>query len=195
MNLIVFGPGMEDRPLPDWAFLPIPYESLTALEVLVQRIGQEIYHNNDINILGLPWVNPRGRGKAYASVNDYLNDPVLLRRALELAFIAPRATYLANRAVITSDPDLEEQLKLTGAWVTSHLSTAIPHHSVVWWNFDPEFHAVFDTYTAHARAEQRDAALLRDVAKNLNLPGTSTTLTAFCSALSPLFQLKKATRR
>ena len=181
MNIIVIGPQMEERPLPDYSLRPVPKQSLSAVEILVTRIGEKFCKSRVI-IIGLPWVNPRGRGKLTASLYDYLEDPIYLRRALEVAFIAPRATYRADGALIAADSSLEKQLNQLQNWVLSHLSPAVPSNRIVWHSFDPVFEATF------CKVGSDGATKARDLANTVSLSETNITLRLFCDAVRVLFQ-------
>ena len=183
MNIVVLDRYIENRPLPDYALRPVPMHTNSAVEILVKRIGMEIYSSPSVTIIGLPWVNPRGRGKRITSLSDYLNDPVQMRRALEVAFAAPRANCIADRAVIAVDISSQTQLRGSRDWVVSHLSSAIPQDHMVWHVFDPNLEAVFAEV-----ANGQDAGLPRKFAETVALPSTNAILKSFCDALHPLFK-------
>ena len=131
MNLVVFGPDMESRPMPAWALRPIDSPVLTGVEQLVESAGHAIF--------GVPWVSPRGHGRQYASISDYLDDPVLLWRALEVALRAPRSPV--QGAVIAADGYLETLMSSARGMVDRHLSSGSSGENVVWWVFNPPFNA------------------------------------------------------
>lgn len=135
MNLVVFGPGMETRPMPEWALRRLSLAVLTPVEELAQSGGHAVF--------GVPWVNPRGRGRAVASLADLLNDPVHLRRALEVALIAPRSP--ADAAVVAVDADLREDLGSARDWVLPRVSARFPKNRVLWWVFDPSLTLLNDS--------------------------------------------------
>ena len=116
LNLVVFGPDMESRSMPTWALRPVDAGVLTGVEKLIQSTGHAIF--------GVPWVNPRGHGRDYASLADYLNDPVVLRRAPEVALRAPRNRV--DGAVIAADAHLESLLPSVRDQVISRLSSTLP---------------------------------------------------------------------
>lgn len=173
---------MEDRPLPNWALRPVAASSLTALEVLVERVGREIYSRATVTIVGAPWVNPRGRGRANASVEDYLNDPVSLYRVLEVCFNAPRASYLAESVLVAGHANLKRQIKRARDWVEPRLNAPIPLERILWYSFACDLPALLGT-----RSNRQNAQSLRDLARTVPLPGTASALEAFCDALRPLF--------
>ncbi len=133
--MVVYGPGMEARPLPQWALRPVDDGSLTALEVAARRVGAE--RGSPITILGPPWVNPRGRSRATASIEDYLADPLILLRALTVAFKAPRAPYLADGAVVGVPIELEKEMGEARSWVTRN-ARELPLEPIAWFPLGPE---------------------------------------------------------
>lgn len=183
MNLIVLGPNMEERPLPIWALRPVPNQSQSPLETLIRRIGEEVYNRLPVTILGLPWVNPRGRGRLTASLIDYLDDPVYLRRALEVAFISPRASNIADGAVVACDICFETQLLAVKDWLTPRLSRQISLGRIVWHCFDPDFATVFES-----EVNNQETDSVRELAENRAIPGTNPTLGRLCQVLGSLFQ-------
>lgn len=129
VNIVVFGPGMEARPLPQWALRPVDDGSLTALEVAARLVGTEC--GTAITILGPPWVNPRGRSRATASIEDYLADPLILLRALTVALKAPRVPHRADGAVVGVPIELEKEMGEARSWVTRH-ARELPLEPIVW---------------------------------------------------------------
>ena len=183
MNVIVLDQYIENRPLLDYALRLVPVQTRRDVEILVERIGLEIYSMSSISIIGLPWVNPRGVGKRIASLSDYLDDPLHMYRALEVAFTAPRANLIADGAVIAVDIAFQAQLTEVRNWVESRLSSAVPRDCIVWHAFDPNLGAVFAGV-----AKGQDTRLPQGLAEAVPLPSTNTTLDSFCNALRPLFK-------
>lgn len=120
---------MESRPMPAWALRPISSEVLTGVEQLVESAGHAIF--------GVPWVNPQGHGRQYASISDYLDDPVFLWRALEVALKAHRSPV--QGAVIAADEHLETRMNSAQAMVDAQLSSGPSNENIIWWTFSPPF--------------------------------------------------------
>jgi len=183
LNVVIFGPLMENRRLPDWALQPIESGSLTAVELLVRRTSIEIYGRSEITIVGPPWVNPRGRGKATVCVGDYLNDPLSLYRSLEVAFKAPRSNYCADVAMVVADAVLKDQLESARKWVTLRLSGSIPDERVFWWVFEPSLNTLFAEGTI---GEAGDDPL--PLVGSHPLPSGILGIAGFCTALGSILQ-------
>ena len=183
LNVVVFGPDLESRRLPDWPLKPIPNGSLTALEVLVRRVGQEVYGASPVAIVGAPWVNPRGRSRATASIGDYLCDPVHLYRALTVAFSGVHRR--AQSALVAADAPLHSELTSAMAWVAPRLALGLPRDRVVWVALDPELGELFRADAAVTIGVDRDLA--RERMQTLSLSTTEGALGSLCAALRPLF--------
>lgn len=125
MNVVVFGPGMELRPIPQFALRPVPDENLTDLESAVRRIFP------DVTILGIPWVNPHGVGKAKSDVVAFLESPSQLFRALVVAF-NPGGQLAADRALIASSNSSVPALQEAQQWVKGRMKGQPIADRVVW---------------------------------------------------------------
>ncbi len=139
-RIVVIAPGMEKRPLPDWALEPISDCKLTPTEHKVREIGQRNFGKESVVIEGLPWVNPNGRGKPFASTSDYLDDPVQLLRALQVSFSALTRGAPMNGALVAVDGSLRGELEVARDWVMPRLRS-VPDNLIVWWVFNPDVEA------------------------------------------------------
>jgi hypothetical protein len=185
VNVVVLGPGLEARPLPYWALKPVPDDRLTGFELLVRRIGEEIHSLSPVTIVGLPWVNPRGRARVTASVSDYLNDPVSLFRALTVAFTAERGSP-AEAAVVAGNASLGQQVACAKEWVEARLVVESPGKALVWVVLEPRLEKVLQP-EGQGDASEEDWKRARDTVRSLPLPARSRALKALCDALHEVF--------
>ena len=182
MNLVVVGPGLEARPLPDWRLKVVPGDRLTPFEALVQWIGQEMHGTPSVAVVGLPWVNPRGRARAHASLSDYLDDPVSLLRVLVVAFTSEAGSRV-EAALVGGDVTVERELALAQEWVVPRLANKLPDRRVVWASIRCRLEDVWPLEPQSRRAEGQSTERMG----SLRLPGVSDALKAYSDALGPLF--------
>ncbi len=179
MNIVVYGPGMELRDQPPWALQLVPGNHLTPMEILVQRAATEM-HDRLPSILGVPWVNPRGRSKLFAHVEDYLTDPQALLVSLVVGFLG-QGRHRPDVALIACDAAQEEQLGVARSWIATNLPAVISKEAVVWivGGADLETYLGVDALNPEA---------LRDAARAVPLRGGNAALTRLCEDCAPIFR-------
>jgi hypothetical protein len=100
-----------------------------------------------------------------------------LYRALTVAFVAPRADYPADAALIVCGVDSQSPLFNARDWVLAHLSQEISRDRILWHCFDPSFEAIFLPIPASVEASA-----------NVPLNTQNATLVSFIEALKPIFK-------
>jgi hypothetical protein len=123
VNIVVFGPNMESRSLPAHALRPIAFEQLTEFERLVRDVGAHISTKDPVTIVGAPWVNPQGRGREKATVEEFLNQPLYLLRASVVAFLGRGGPYNADCVVVAADSESQGRVLTAREWVLARLTS------------------------------------------------------------------------
>lgn len=185
MNIVVFGPDPERRLVPPWTVKPVPENRLAPLEVLVQRVGQEIHGRVPVTILGRPWVRTGGISLT-ASLEEYLPGPIHLLRALTVAFIG-REDHVTDGAVVVADASNNEKFSTVRDWVNSRLPPVVPKERIVWAILEADLRTLLESAVDDAEQHEGGDAPRHGV-QRVALPADPGPLSTFCDSLAALFE-------